>query len=161
MYYLNYFFTFSILGHILESFFYKNGESGILYGWWTPVYGFGVVIILMVEKFLNKYRVEGFSKAFFIFTLNAIILSLIEAIGGYLIKWVLHTELWNYTDYRFNIGRYTAVEMGLLWGGASILFVYVIKPLVHKIISKIPKYLTYICTLLFIIDFIVTIITKH
>lgn len=161
MYYLNYFFTFSILGHVLESFFYKNGESGILYGFWTPVYGIGVVLILIIEKVLDKYNIKGLHKAVLLFITSATVLSLIEASGGYLIKWVLHKELWNYTHYKFNIGRYAAVEMGLIWGGASILFVYIIKPLFNKIISKIPKFLTYICSLLFIIDFILTIATKH
>ena len=44
-YYLNYFFIFSIIGHLIESLlvliFDWNFKSGYLYGYWTPVYGLG------------------------------------------------------------------------------------------------------------------------
>ena len=54
MYYLNCFFIYSILGHILETvtaLITGNGfKSGILNGWWTPVYGIGAVTILFVSE---------------------------------------------------------------------------------------------------------------
>jgi uncharacterized membrane protein len=46
-YYLNYFFLFSIFGHFIEGFFYSDGDSGILNGYWTPIYGLGVVLIIL------------------------------------------------------------------------------------------------------------------
>ena len=50
MYYINNFFMYSILGHMVETVFYTmgSGESGILYGYWTTIYGFGCVFILLV-----------------------------------------------------------------------------------------------------------------
>ena len=54
MYYINYFFILSIFGHILESFVYKNKSSGILFGWWTPIYGIGTLIILLIHKYIDK-----------------------------------------------------------------------------------------------------------
>lgn len=33
MYYFNYFFIMSIIGHFIESFFYTNNDSGILFGY--------------------------------------------------------------------------------------------------------------------------------
>ena len=53
-YYINYFFLFSIIGHFIETVLIKNFTSGILYGWWTPVYGFGVVLILLIGKLIDK-----------------------------------------------------------------------------------------------------------
>ena len=58
MYYINYFFIFAIIGHLIETIGTPGFKSGILYGWWTPVYGFGIVIILLIGKFLDKN--EGF-----------------------------------------------------------------------------------------------------
>ena len=46
-YYLNYFFLFSIFGHFIEGFFYSDGDSGILNGYWTPIYGLGVIVIII------------------------------------------------------------------------------------------------------------------
>ena len=58
MYYLNYFFIFSIFGHLYETLLFKiveeKGTSGFLYGYWTPVYGVGVVLILFISNHLFK-----------------------------------------------------------------------------------------------------------
>jgi len=91
----------------------------------------------------------------------SIILSIIEAIGGYLIEYLFHITIWDYSNYKFNIGKYAALEMSLIWGLSSILVVYFLKPFIDKIIGKIPKYLTYILIILFILDLFLTIIIKH
>ena len=160
MYYLNYFFMFSILGHFIETFFYTNGESGILFGYWTPVYGIGVIIMLLVYKLLNKLKLNKYTKAILLFFICSTILSLIEIFGGYLIKTIFHKIMWDYSNHKFNIGIYTSLEMAFIWGISSIIFIYIIKPLTDKIISKIPKYLTYTLIVLFIIDNITTLIIK-
>ena len=59
-YYLKYFYIFSILGHFIEGFFYTSGESGILYGYWTPVYGLGVCTILVLYNQEIKASCKGF-----------------------------------------------------------------------------------------------------
>lgn len=161
MYYLNYFFIFSILGHLLETFVYSNGESGILFGPWTPVYGIGTIIILLIYKYLNKNTKNKYLKCFLLFILSSVILTIIEAIGGYLIEFIFHVTFWDYSYYKFHIGKYIALEMALIWGLCSLLVVYFIKPLIDKIISKIPKYLTYVLSILFVIDLINTIVFKH
>ncbi len=160
MYYLNYFFIFSIIGHIIESFIYYNGNSGILLGWWTPIYGIGVVIILLINNLISKIKTNKIIRILILFIMSAILLSIIEAIGGYLIEWIFNYSFWDYSDYKFNIGKYTALEMGIIWGLCSII-VHFIKPFFDKIISKIPKYFTYILIILFILDLFFTIIIKH
>lgn len=160
MYYLNYFFIFSILGHFIESFFYSSGNSGILYGYWTPIYGIGTIIILLINKFIDKFKIKKVFKIFLLFLGSMIILSTIEVIGGYLIKWIFNQELWDYSNHKFNIGKYTSIEMSLIWGLSSILLIYFIKPIADKIISKIPKFFSYILIILMIIDLLSTVIIK-
>lgn len=160
MYYLNYFFILSIVGHFLESFFYSSGDSGILLGYWTPIYGIGAIIILIVNKCINKYKINDFLKVLLLFVFSSIILSATEVLGGYIIKWIFNKELWNYSSHRFNIGKYTSVEMALIWGLSSILLVCFIKPLIDKFINKIPKIITYIFIVLFLIDCIATSFIK-
>lgn len=161
MYYLNYFFIFSLIGHILETFVYYNGESGILFGPWTPVYGIGIIIILLIHKFLDKTTKNKYLKLFLLFITSSIILSTIEAIGGYLIEYLFHITFWDYSYLKFHIGKYIALEMSLVWGICSIIVIYLIKPLMDKIISKIPKYLTYSLIILILIDLLFTIFIKH
>jgi len=150
----------SIFGHIVESFFYSNGDSGILLGYWTPIYGIGTIIILLVSRCVNKLNIKRFYKIITLFISCMIVLSLIEALGGYLIKWIFNKELWNYSNHKFNIGKYTSLEMSLLWGISSIILIYLIKPIVDKFINKIPKFISYMCITIFITDIITTIFIK-
>lgn len=153
MYYLNYFFIFSIIGHLLETIIFNY--SGILYAPWTPIYGIGVIIILLINKFLNT--TNKYLKIFLTFILSSIILTIIEAIGGYLIEYIFHTTFWDYTNLKLNIGKYIALEMSLVWGICSLILIYILKPLFDKIVNKIPKFITHILVILFIIDLVFTI----
>lgn len=154
MYFINYFFIFSIIGHFIETFFVSNFESGILFGWWTPVYGFGAILILLIGKIINKFNLKGKTifKILITYVSSMIILSLIELLGGYLIKFIFNQELWNYEHHRFNIGSYISLEMANMWGIASIFVLYVLKPIIDKLEKYIPKWLTFILIVLFIID---------
>lgn len=160
MYYFNYFFIMSILGHFIESFFYSNGDSGIFMGYWTPIYGIGTIIILLIDKYLSKIKINKIFKIIILFILSSITLAITEIIGGYLIKWIFNLELWDYSNHKFNIGKYSSIEMSLIWGLSSIILVYFIKPLLDKIINKIPKIITYILIVLLIIDVITTLFIK-
>lgn len=161
MYYLNYFFIMSLVGHILESFVYQNGESGILLGMWTPIYGFGTIIILFIyNKWIAKLNLNRISKFIMIFLSGAFILSAIEALGGYLIEWLFKVTFWDYSNLKFHIGKYIALEMAIIWGLGSIAIVYFIKPFLDKIIRKIPQFFPYSLTILMILDLFLTIIIK-
>ena len=105
MYYLNYFIIFSILGHFLESLFYASGDSGIFLSYWTPIYGIGTIIILLINKYIDKFKINKIFKIIFLFVLSSITLAIIEAIGGYLIKWIFNLELWDYSNHKFNRRR--------------------------------------------------------
>lgn len=158
---INQFFIFSILGHLLENIFVPNYTSGILYGYWTPVYGIGAITILLGYKYItNKFKLEGIKKAIAIFLVGAIFLSSIEYIGGTLIELLFHKTFWNYSNHKFNLGKYASLEMSLTWGIASLALIYIIEPIIKKITKKIPKAVSYILIILFIIDVGATIILK-
>lgn len=158
MYYTNYFFVFSILGNFLETFFYPDGNSGILYGPFTPVYGIGVCLIILFVHFLKKRNVSP--KFIYIFLFGLIGLSLLELLGGVLIEKVFHVVFWDYSHLKFSIGHYIALEVGLIWGLAALLVAYIIVPFCDKWITKIPKIVTWILMIVFIIDSLATLFTK-
>lgn len=161
MYYFKYFFITSILGFFLETIVCHSYESGILYGPCTPVYGIGSIIIILVsDKILKKKHINTFIKFIIIFISCTLILSLSELVGGLLIEKIFHYSYWDYTNYKFNIGKYICLEMSLLWGIASIIFVCVLRPIIDKLIKYIPNFLVYISIVLFIIDTILTIINR-
>ena len=160
MYYINYFFIMSFFGHFIESVFFSSNGSGILFSYWTPVYGIGCIIILIIYKCVNKINMSRFCEFITLFFVSAITLASIEALGGYLIKNIFNKELWSYTNQKFNIGKYTSLEMAFIWGLSSIIFIYIIKPIFDKLIQKVPKFLSLVCISLFIIDIIATLLIK-
>ena len=165
MYLLNCFFIYSILGFLLEGTYTlitsNHFSSGILYGPWTPVYGFGAILtIIIYQKIFKKMHKSRFTETLVIFIVLTIVLTLIEWLGGIIIEKLFHETLWNYKNFQFNIGKYISLEMTLIWGLISIFIIYFIKPIIDKIEKKIPKSLTYTLLIFFIIDIITTIITK-
>ncbi len=164
MYLINNFFIFSIMGHIFESimfiFLNSNNNSGILIGPITPVYGFGIVLIILINKIIDKFNLNIIAKIIISFLLYTIILSFIEFIGGVIIEKLFNKVFWDYTNHKFNWGHYISLEMALLWGIVSSLYLFVFKRLFDKLIKKIPNYVTYFFMILFLSDLIATLIIK-
>ena len=158
MYYSNLFFVFSILGFIIEKLFNINRDSGILYGFWTPIYGIGVCITIFIfNKINSKINLKGFKKLAISFLIGFVILSLLEYIGGFSVEHLLRISFWDYSNEKFNIGKYTSLRMALIWGISSIGIIYLIKPLTKKWIYKIPNFVTYILITLYTIDSMLTL----
>ena len=153
MYYSNLFFIFSIIGFIIEKITNPKRNSGILFGPWTPVYGFGVIITIFIYKKLKlRFKLSGIKKLIISALIGFIILTLLEFIGGYLIEKLLNITFWDYSNEKFSIGRFISLKMAFIWSISSILIVYIIEPISSKITKIIPKYLTYIMYTLFTID---------
>lgn len=165
MYYINYFFLYSLIGHLLESTLYlflnNNGQSGYLFGPWTPIYGIGIIIILLLEKWISKHiTTKKYIQMIILFISSAIFLSIIEWLGGTSIEFFFDYTCWDYSNMKLNIGKYVALEISTIWGGLAVIFSLFLKNISDRIVIKIPKYITYSLTLIFIIDNILTIIKK-
>lgn len=163
MYYVNAFFLYSIIGFIFEvtvSLLKKvKIGSGILYGPWTPIYGIGAVLVLIIYKLLIKYL--HFNKIIeiliFLITIT-ILLTLLEWLGGIIIEKIFKVTFWNYSKFKYHIGKYIALEVSLIWGIGALIIVYIINPLIDKINIMIPNYITYILGGLMIVDYILLFI---
>ena len=165
MYYLDCFFVYSILGYILEtviSVITKSGfKSGILSFCWTPVYGIGAVTILFVSNYLFKnLHMNRIIETIIMFLVIGIILSFLEALGGVLIEKIFGEVFWDYSSHKYNVGHYISLEMTLIWSLASIIFVYLIHPLLKGLIKKIPLWITIFLLILFLYDSVSTFIKK-
>ena len=159
-YYLNMFLIGSIIGFLWEnglSIIFPSIESGILFGPWVTIYGLGVCIIIFIERLVfNRFKVNRFFKVLFMVLFIMLIVTGLEFLGGVMIKKFLHKTLWDYSKFKFNIGKYICLEITLLWGIMSLLFVYIIKPLLEKFIYKIPRWVSILVFGLLIIDFVIT-----
>ena len=165
MFYINFFLFFSIFGYLFETlcaYIFKSGfNSGILYGPWTPLYGFGVLIILIISnKLFQNLHLNRVVETLIVFVCMTIILTLLEWIGGVLIEKLFHITFWDYSNYKYHIGKYISLEMSLVWGVGSIILIYLVLPWSLNLIKKIPLLVTIIFIFLFLIDMVVTTISK-
>ncbi len=158
---INTFLFYSIMGHFIENCVYTKVDSGILYGYWTPIYGLGVLLILGIFYIIKKKVSNKFYRALLLFLISSITLGIVEFFGGLIIEKIFGRIFWDYSYQNFNIGRYTSVRMMLIWGISSLLLVYLINPFLNFIIKKIPKIITITLAFLFIYDLVFTLITLN
>lgn len=134
-------------------------KSGIMYGPFTPIYGIGTVIILVLSKyFFINLHMPRWIETIIVFFILSIFLSCLELLGGILIEKIFGIIFWSYKNHKYNIGNYISLEMAFIWGAVSILFIYVINPILKRLILKIPYSITYILLFVFILDCITTFI---
>ena len=164
MHYLNCFFAYSIFGYLLETIIAKilnnNFNSGILIGIWTPIYGIGSIIIILISKYIFQKIKNKYLRVILIFISVTITLTILEGIGGILLEKVFDITYWNYSNHKFNIGKYMSLLVSLVWGIGRLIFIYFIHPRLNKYINKIPRWGTNILSILFIVDSVATIIIK-
>lgn len=167
MYLLNSFFIYSILGYVFEIIFgfiigSTNPESGVLYGPWTPIYGIAAILIMIIsERVFSNLHMKRWKETIVVFLIIVVILMLLEFLGGYLIEVIFGFTFWDYSNYRFHIGKYTCLEIGFVWGILAMIFIYVLKPLLDKYIKRIPKFITILVTFLFIFDLIFRLLKEY
>ncbi len=165
MYYLNSFLIYSFLGFVMESTVYKINKvfrySGIFYGPMTTVYGFGILAILLMDKYLfSKLKISKFLKIIFIYLTLAIVLTFIEYLGGNILHNLFNVDMWNYVHKKYHIGKYICLELSFVWGLFGVLFLYIIKPFMDKIINVIPRKATLFFFFIFLIDTFFTLVFK-
>ena len=165
MYYINSFFLFSLFGFIMESDVYKISNSvrhsSIFYGPITTVYGFGILSLLLLDKFiLRKIHCNKILKIFITFILCVIVLSTIEYIGGNVLHLLFNIDMWDYSNKYIHFGKYLCLDLCLLWGVFGILYLYVIKKYTDKIISVIPRGGSILFCFIFLIDLILVFVYK-
>ena len=162
MYYVNIFFIFSFLGFLFENglnlFTNDTFNSGILYGPWTFIYGIGALIIVVLNKFLSQYHLKNWKEVILFYIGITIFMTLVEFGGGMLIEHLFHRSYWDYTNMKFNYGKYICLEVSLAWGVLATLINYLVLPWINKFEKKIPLFVSIIFIILFIVDILFTVI---
>ena len=129
-----------IFGFIYETFFYKIDlgyfvKRGSTFGPWIPIYAFGGLFITILTYRFRK-------SPFVVFILNCIITGTLEYVTGYVLYefmgirlWDYNTEIWNFG----NINGYICSRSILFFGISSLFLIYVMIPIIKKVIKKIPE----------------------
>ena len=134
---------------------YVSGFMGTIF---TPVYGIAMIFIVLIH---DKLKINNkFIKCIVEFLIYAILLSILELIGGVLIETIFNKIFWNYDRLKYNIGKYISLETALFWGVLSIIAIYLIHPIFKKLESHIPKVVSIIFSIGFIINLIIVLVVK-
>lgn len=163
MYYLNLFLIYSILGFVCETLvtIVTNGafQSGILCSPWTPIYGIGVVLVVMISNFLfSRFKFPKWIRVGMIFLGTMLLLTFLSWLVGTLAEIFFHTVLWNYSHDILSFGNYVSLVKSFIWALGSTLFIYFVNPMLEKNVKNIPSLVTFVFMGLFLCDFVVTII---
>ena len=123
-----YFFCYSFLGWVTEVAFHavtqgKFVNRGFLYGPVCPIYGTGMVAVLLILG-------ENISRAWLVFLVGVGLPTLIELITGWVLERFFHNKWWDYSSRRFNLKGYICLEFSILWGVAVLFAVEVVHPAV-------------------------------
>lgn len=155
------FFIYAFLGWITEVIYAGVNRGifvnrGFLNGPLCPIYGFGVMTVLLCLLPLRE-------NLLLLFVGSVVLTSLLELLTGFLMEKLFHQRWWDYSDEPFNIGGYICLKFSLLWGLACVLIVDVVHRLVSHLLVFIPDqlsmpFLVVFCAA-FITDLAVTVAT--
>lgn len=157
---LMYFAIYSFLGWIMESIFRSIIEkkiinTGFLKGPFCPIYGIGACIMIL---FLSKLK----GNVILLFIVSLITMTIWEYLVGLLLEKMFKTKYWDYSDHKFNIQGRVCLTNSIFWGVLGVGFVYYIHPFIVEITGKVDINLLYyiisIVTVVFLVDFITSII---
>lgn len=146
-----------LVGFVLETIwhFLKNGEwinkQGLLYGPFKPIYGFGLIFIVLV---MHNYRNKKFWQKFII---GVILGSSFEYFGSLFQEYVFGTSTWNYSNFNLNISGRIYLPYCLAWGVIAVFCVDFIYPLFKKIINKVNQKFYKLATIVVAIFMIINV----
>lgn len=128
-------------------------RRGVIWGPFSPIYGFGAV-------FMTWALIGHNDKWYISFIKTALIGGVFEFLVSYFQEMFLHTVAWDYSDFFLNIGGRTTVPYMIIWGILGVLFVKFVYPLMSKFIESLPvsfgNKLTWILVVLLSLDIIIS-----
>ena len=166
------FFVCSVLGLILEEVWHMvvvdpgvyQDRAGMLFGPFSPIYGFGAVLMTMA---LNRFYKKN---PLIIFLVSALIGGAFEVFVGWFMQTSFGVVSWSYSHIRlFGMpdpiavltGGRTCTPFACMWGLGGLIWIKVLLPRLLKLINMIPwkrRYsTTVILTAVILIDGVMTL----
>lgn len=131
------FFIYAFLGWCAEVGYAAVNKGklinrGFLNGPFCPVYGIGMVFILV---FFQSLR----TNLLFLFLGSTVVMTVLEYVTSYLLEKAAGTKWWDYSDYPYNLNGYVCLQFSLLWGAGAVAIVEWIDPAVMSLIRAVPE----------------------
>lgn len=153
--YVAWFGLFSVLGWVYECTYcaIKNrrwDNRGFLFGPVCPIYGVGVVSIVLALQAAGSLGCEltGWWQVFLVSFAGSMAL---EYATSWAMERAFHAYWWDYSNVPLNIRGRTCVPAGLLFGGGGLLAVYVLMPAMAQVSASVPEVALEACSYLVVL----------
>lgn len=128
-----YFIVYSVIGWCMETIYCSILEKrlvprGFLYGPLCPIYGVGVLMmILWFQPLMDRPVV--------FYLVSTVCMSSWEYFVGWFLETTTHIKYWDYSMYKFNLKGRICLWVCLTWGALSFVVLYFIHPYVVSRLS--------------------------
>lgn len=134
---------------------YQN-RAGLLFGPFSPIYGFGAVLMTVA---LNRFHDKNVA---LIFLVSAVIGGVFEYLTSWFMQFSFGIVAWDYTGSFLSIDGRTNGMFMAMWGVLGVVWIKLLLPWMLKLVNLIPwnwRYMvTSICAALMIVDGAMTLL---
>ncbi|GFN36578.1 putative ABC transporter permease [Tepidimicrobium xylanilyticum] len=156
-----YFTVYSFMGWIMETAFASITQKkfinrGFLIGPFTPIYGFGAIMIIQSSTWIGNMFGNYYISLLMCIVISTLLVTALEFITGYALEKVFNAKWWDYSNNMMNLKGYICLSYSLLWGLLAFLLIQVVHPLITQFIYLIPvsakRYITALLAVYFLVD---------
>lgn len=164
-----FFIFYSFIGWIYEEIFFAvQGEfvnRGFLTGPYLPIYGIGSLFLIYLLKDLIKKKIKIKKiniTPIIVFLLVFVITTVVEYVGHFILDEYFNIILWDYSKNYLNINGRVCFYASRNFAIMGTIGMYFVQPKLERFLNKLSEkkinFLFVVLFLIFIIDFIFTII---
>jgi uncharacterized membrane protein len=147
-----FFIIYSVFGWCVEVIYQASEHGkfinrGFLNGPYCPIYGFGVIIVVLC---LNPIK----ENVLILYIGSVFLTSALELVTGFILEKIFHQKWWDYSEEHFNVKGYICLKFSLLWGIACLVAVRIIHPLVERFVNWIPHTAGVVILIILLVGFL-------
>lgn len=153
------FLFYSVLGWAVETCYMaiQLGEfenRGFLNGPFCPIYGLGVILVIIL--------LTPIQKSLLVLMIGSTVLCTSwELAVGVAMKKIFHNIWWDYSMEKFNFHGYICLKISLCWGGACVLMMRILQPMLMRVVNLVPPkfghVFIYLCFMLIAFDLVISL----
>lgn len=137
-----YFFFYAFVGWVMETCYCsflerKYVARGFLYGPICPIYGVGVLLMILFFKPLTGNPVLFYITA-------VVVMSAWEYLVGWFLEATTHVKYWDYSNIKFNLHGRICLPISLTWGVLSYIVIFWVHPHTEALFARIVPWLSHV-----------------
>lgn len=137
-----FFFFYAFVGWVMETCYCsfierKYVARGFLYGPICPIYGVGVLLMILFFKPLTGNPVLFYITA-------VVVMSAWEYLVGWFLETTTHVKYWDYSHFKYNLNGRICLPISLTWGVLSYIVIFWIHPHTEALFAQIAPWLSHV-----------------